>query len=68
MKQQRILTAALISIEKLVKKLPIYREMYGEQSITFTLELLFRCLYRRDEEIQIDQRYGSFLATITSYP
>lgn len=56
MQEQRILTLALISAEKLMKKQSIYQEMYGEQSIIFILELLFQCLYKKDTEVQTDQR------------
>ncbi|XP_031827258.2 cilia- and flagella-associated protein 69, partial [Nomia melanderi] len=55
MKEQRILTLVLISIERLLKKQTFYQEMYGDQSIAFVLELLFRCLYQKDTEIQVDQ-------------
>ena len=57
MKDQRILTLALISIERLMKKQRFHQAMYGDQSITLTMELLFRCIYQKDKEIQVDQRY-----------
>lgn len=57
MKEQRVLTLALISIERLLKKQTFYQQMYGDQSIAFVMELLFRCLYQKDTEIQVDQRY-----------
>ena len=57
MKDQRILTLALISIERLMKKQRFHQEMYGDQSITLIMELLFRCIYQKDKEIQVDQRY-----------
>ncbi|XP_076240812.1 cilia- and flagella-associated protein 69 [Calliopsis andreniformis] len=63
-KEQRTLTLTLISIEKLMKQQKFYQEMYGDQSITIVLELLFRCLYQREKEIQIDQR---LLLAIGSY-
>ncbi|XP_076642623.1 cilia- and flagella-associated protein 69-like [Halictus rubicundus] len=56
MKEQRILTLVLISIERLLKKQIFYHEMFGDQSIAFVMELLFQCLYQNDKEIQIDQR------------
>ncbi|XP_076278659.1 cilia- and flagella-associated protein 69 [Lasioglossum baleicum] len=56
MKEQRILTMALISIERLLKKQIFYQETFGDQSIEFVMELLYQCLYQKDKEIQIDQR------------
>ncbi|XP_029050719.1 cilia- and flagella-associated protein 69-like isoform X2 [Osmia bicornis bicornis] len=64
MKDQRILTLALISIERLMKKQRFHQEMYGDQSITLIMELLFRCIYQKDKEIQVDQR---LLLAIGSY-
>ncbi|XP_033335509.2 cilia- and flagella-associated protein 69, partial [Megalopta genalis] len=55
-KEQRILTLVLISVERLLQKQIYYQEMFGDQSIAFVMELLFRCLYQKDEEIQVDQR------------
>ncbi|XP_015430261.1 PREDICTED: uncharacterized protein LOC107186832 [Dufourea novaeangliae] len=56
MKEQKILTHMLVSIERLVKNQIFYQEVYGDQSIAFVMELLFRCLYQKDTEIQVDQR------------
>lgn len=67
MKDQRILTLALISIERLIKKQRFYQEMYGEQSITLTMELLFRCIYQKDKEIQVDQRYHILIVLVVKY-
>ncbi|XP_076397129.1 cilia- and flagella-associated protein 69 isoform X2 [Megachile rotundata] len=64
MKHQRILTLVLISIEKLLKKQTFYQEMYGEQNIALTMELFFRCLYHKDNELQINQ---CLLLAIGSY-
>ncbi|CAK9831943.1 Cilia- and flagella-associated protein 69 [Anthophora retusa] len=64
MKDQRALTLALISIERLMRKQMFYQEMYGEYSVTFIMELLFRCLYQKGQEFQIDQR---LLLAIGSY-
>lgn len=61
MQEQRILTLALISAEKLMKKQSIYQEMYGEQSIIFILELLFQCLYKKDTEVQTDRSTVIFI-------
>ncbi|XP_076162248.1 cilia- and flagella-associated protein 69-like isoform X3 [Ptiloglossa arizonensis] len=63
-KKQRILTVVLISLERLLRKQKFYQEMYGEQSIIFIMELLFQCLYQKDQENQIDQR---LLLAIGSY-
>ncbi|XP_076754245.1 cilia- and flagella-associated protein 69 [Xylocopa sonorina] len=64
MRVQRLLTLALISTEKLMEKQTFYQEIYGDHSITFTMELLFQCLYQKDQEYQIDQR---LLLAIGSY-
>ncbi|XP_043249722.1 uncharacterized protein LOC122395876 [Colletes gigas] len=62
--KQRILTLVLVTLERLLKKQSFYKEMYGEQSIIFIMELLFQCLYQKDKENQIDQR---LLLAIGSY-
>ncbi|CAL7952404.1 unnamed protein product [Xylocopa violacea] len=64
MREQRLLTLALISTEKLMEKQTFYQEIYGDHSVTFIMELLFRCLYQKDQEYQIDQR---LLLAIGSY-
>ncbi|XP_053971100.1 uncharacterized protein LOC128872444 isoform X1 [Hylaeus volcanicus] len=61
---QRILTLALTSLERFLRKQKLYQEMYGEQSIIFIMELLFQCLYQKNKENQIDQR---LLLAIGSY-
>ena len=55
-KEQRVLTLALISIERLMKKQKIFQQMYEEHSIICVMELLFRCIYQKDNEFQLDQR------------
>ncbi|XP_003249479.3 cilia- and flagella-associated protein 69 [Apis mellifera] len=62
--EQRILTLTLLSIEKLIKKQIFYQKIYGEYSVTLSMELLFRCLYQKDEEFKLDQR---LLLAIGSY-
>ncbi|XP_017798421.1 PREDICTED: cilia- and flagella-associated protein 69-like [Habropoda laboriosa] len=64
MKDQRTLTLALIILERLMRKQMFYQEIYGEYSVTFVMELLFRCLYQKGQEFQIDQR---LLLAIGSY-
>lgn len=54
--EQRILTLTLLSIEKLIKKQIFYQKIYGEYSVTLSMELLFRCLYQKDQEFKLDQR------------
>ncbi|XP_026674261.1 cilia- and flagella-associated protein 69-like [Ceratina calcarata] len=56
MKLQRILTLTLISAERLMRKQEFYHEIYAEYSVLFVMELLFRCVYKKNEEFQIDQR------------
>lgn len=56
MKEQRILTLALISIERLMRKQILYQKMYHEHNVTFIMELLFRCVYQKDQEFELDQR------------
>ncbi|XP_017754601.1 PREDICTED: cilia- and flagella-associated protein 69-like [Eufriesea mexicana] len=64
MKEQRILTLALISIERLMRKQVLYQKMYQDYSVTFIMELLFRCVYQKDQEFELDQR---LLLAIGSY-
>lgn len=54
--EQRVLTLALISIERLMKKQKFFQQMYAEHSIISIMELLFRCIYQKDNEFQLDQR------------
>ncbi|XP_050588373.1 uncharacterized protein LOC126921145 [Bombus affinis] len=63
-KEQRVLTLALISVERLMRKQKFYHDIYGEYSITFIMELLFRCIYQKGSEFQLDQR---LLLAIGSY-
>lgn len=55
-KEQKVLTLALISVERLMRKQKFYHDIYGEYSITFIMKLLFRCIYQKGSEFQLDQR------------
>ncbi|XP_060829520.1 cilia- and flagella-associated protein 69-like [Bombus pascuorum] len=63
-KEQKVLTLALVSVERLMRKQKFYHDIYGEYSITFIMELLFRCIYQKGSEFQLDQR---LLLAIGSY-
>ncbi|GAB1867239.1 hypothetical protein CAJAP_08318 [Camponotus japonicus] len=64
MTRQRILTLLLIILENLVKEQTSVQQMYGKQSVDFVMEIFARCLYRENENFQVDQR---LLLAIGSY-
>lgn len=59
MTRQRILTLLLIILENLVKEQTSVQQMYGKQSVDFVMEIFARCLYRENENFQVDQRYAT---------
>ncbi|XP_029678953.1 cilia- and flagella-associated protein 69-like [Formica exsecta] len=64
MTRQRILTLLLIALESLVKKQTSVQQMYGKQSVELIMEIFAKCLYKENENFQVDQR---LLLAIGSY-
>ncbi|XP_018396892.1 PREDICTED: cilia- and flagella-associated protein 69-like, partial [Cyphomyrmex costatus] len=56
MRRQRILTLLLISLEGLIKKQMSVEQMCEQRSVELTLEIFTKCLCRKNEDFQIDQR------------
>ncbi|XP_077281824.1 cilia- and flagella-associated protein 69 [Temnothorax americanus] len=56
MRRQRILTLLLIALEGLVKKQTSVQQLCEERSIELVLEIFAKCLYKKDEDFQVDQR------------
>jgi len=57
MKRQRILTLLLIVLENLMKKQTFIQQMFGERSVEIIRGIFDKCLYQKNEDSQVDQRY-----------
>jgi len=55
MRRQRILTLLLIALEGLVKKQTFVQQMC-ERSIELILKIFSKCLHKKEEDLQVDQR------------
>ncbi|XP_011869132.1 PREDICTED: cilia- and flagella-associated protein 69-like, partial [Vollenhovia emeryi] len=64
MRRQRILTLLLIALEGLVKKQTSAQQLCEERSIELISEMFEKCLHKKDEDFQVDQR---FLLAIGAY-
>jgi len=56
MRRQRILTLLLIALEGLVKKQTSVQQMCERRSVELVLEIFAKCLHKKDEDLQVDQR------------
>jgi len=56
MRRQRILTLLLITLEGLMKKQTSVQQMCERQSVELILEIFAKCLHKKDEDLQVDQR------------